>query len=90
MRHLLLILSFLPAVLPAQDPTFAPPERIDLASAQKGAILHYDMDGDGQRDLLTGFGFIWVHRNEGSAEKPRFAEPYKLHVGEKEFVAPGG
>jgi hypothetical protein len=86
---------------PASQPTieFLPPVRLEAGGKAidtdvgHAAPFVCDFDGDGVRDLLVGQfgdGILWIFRNEGTNDKPRFAAGVKFQAGGKDGRVPTG
>lgn len=74
-------MTILSAVLCAQDKAkFATPERLkangkfvnEVEKTLYPSPVLFDIDGDGQRELVVGdlFGYLWVHEKSGSSWGP--------------------
>jgi hypothetical protein len=76
-----------------------PPVRVHAAGKAidtdvgHAAPLYVDFDGDGVKDLLVGQfgdGILWVYRNVGTNENPKFAAGVKFKDGKKDGRVPTG
>jgi hypothetical protein len=95
----LTLLGLAPAA--ADDPAreLLPPVRVLAAgkpidtAVGHAAPLYADFDGDGVKDLLVGQfgnGILWVYRNVGTNERPRFAAGVQFKDGKKDGRVPTG
>jgi hypothetical protein len=76
-----------------------PPVRVEAAgkpidtAVGHAAPFMADFDGDGVKDLLVGQfgeGILWIYRNVGTNERPRFAAGVKFKEGTKDGRVPTG
>jgi hypothetical protein len=85
----------------ADDPAkeLLPPVRVEAAGKPidtdvgHAAPFVCDFDGDGVKDLLVGQfgdGILWVYRNVGTNEKPKFAAGVKFKNGNPDGRVPTG
>jgi hypothetical protein len=85
----------------ADDPAkeLLPPVRVEAAGKPidtdvgHAAPFMADFDGDGVKDLLVGQfgeGTLWVYRNVGTNDRPKFAAGVKFKNGNPEGRVPTG
>jgi hypothetical protein len=93
----LLLLAFAAADSPKIE--FLPPVRLEAGGEivdtdiGHAAPFHGDIDGDGRKDLLVGQfggGILWVYRNEGTEQAPRYARRTKFQAGGADGTVPTG
>jgi len=99
-EFLALALGGLAASPPGAPATkFLPPVRLEAAGKPIDTAVGHaapfvcDFDGDGKRALLVGQfgdGILWIYRNVGTNEKPRFAAGVKFQAGGKDGRVPTG
>lgn len=81
------------------SPELAAPVRLEAAgkpidtAVGHAAPFVVDWDGDGVRDLLVGQfgeGILWIYKNIGTNEAPKYAAGVKFKDGVKEGRVPTG
>ena len=82
---------------PSQE--FLPPVRLEAAGKPidtevgHAAPFVVDFDGDGVKDLLVGQfggGVLWIYRNIGTNDQPKFAAGVKFKDGKNDGIVPTG
>jgi hypothetical protein len=88
-----------PGAADAPPNELLPPIRVEAAGKPidtdvgHAAPLFVDFDGDGVKDLLVGQfgeGILWVYRNVGTNDRPKFAAGVKFKGGNPEGRVPTG
>ena len=96
------LLALLASAVPAaEDPAneLLPPVRLEAAGKPIDTAVGHaapfvcDFYGDGVRDLLVGQfgdGLLWIYKNVGTNDHPRFAAGVKFKDGNKDGRVPTG